>query len=99
MIHVSILQVYLLKACQVPQSKLHLKLLQATKVIITLVKEKKQLTAQLKEVSASLDKRKTPPISKLSSSAAAVQQQRQEQSQSESGWSGSAGRDESAGGF
>lgn len=44
------LQVYLLKACQVPQSKLHLKLLQATKVIIALVNDKKQLTAQLKEM-------------------------------------------------
>ena len=77
-IRVSILQVYLLKACQVPQSKLHLKLLQATKVIIALVKEKKQLTAQLKEVSASLDRRKTPPISKPSSSAAAVQQRVQQ---------------------
>ena len=72
--YLRILQVYLLKACQVPQSKLHLKLLQATKVIIALVKEKKQLTAQLKEVSASLDRRKTLPISKLSSSAATVQQ-------------------------
>jgi hypothetical protein len=62
----------------VPQSKLHFKLLQATKVIIALVKEKKQLTVQLKEVTASLDRRKTPPINKLSSSnsasaAAAVQ--------------------------
>lgn len=67
----NMLQVYLLKACQVPQSKLHLKLLQATKVIIALVKEKKQLTARLKEVTANLDRRKTPPISltnKLSSS-------------------------------
>ena len=35
-----------------PQSKLHLKLLQATKVIIALVKEKKQLAAQLEKVTA-----------------------------------------------
>ena len=67
-----------------PQSKLHLKLLQATKVIIALVKEKKQLTAQLKEVTASLDRRKTPPIinpsSKLpSSNAAAAVQHRVQQ--------------------
>ena len=48
-----------------PQSKLHLKLLQATKVIIALVKEKKQLTAQLKEATTSLDRRKTPPINPI----------------------------------
>lgn len=56
---------YLLKACQVPQSKLHLKLLQATKVIIALVKEKKQLTAQLNEATANLDRRKTLPINPI----------------------------------
>ena len=78
-VHVPISQMYLLKACQVPQSKLHLKLLQATKVIIALVKEKKQLTAQLKEVTASLDRRKTPPISKLSSSNGATVQHRVQQ--------------------
>ena len=48
--YMAMLQVYLLKACQVPQSKLHLKLLQATKVIIALVNDKKQLTARLKEM-------------------------------------------------
>ena len=61
-------QVYLLKVSQVPQSKLHLKLLQATKVIIALVKEKKQLTAQLKEVTAGLDRRKTSPINPITHS-------------------------------
>ena len=51
-----------------PQSKLHLKLLHATKVIIALVKEKKHLTVQLKEATASLDRRKTPSINKQSGS-------------------------------
>lgn len=53
-----------MKACQVPQSKLHIKLLQATKVIIALVKEKKQLAAQLKELTGILEQRKTSPIVK-----------------------------------
>ena len=79
LMHIPIFQVYLLKACQVPQSKLHLKLLQATKVIIALVKEKKQLTAQLKEVTASLDKRKTPPINPISKLSGANVQHRVQQ--------------------
>lgn len=38
------LQVYILKARHVPQTKLHEKLIQATHVIIALVREKEQLT-------------------------------------------------------
>lgn len=56
------MQVYLLKACQVPQSKLHLKLLQATKVIIALVKDKKHLATQLKDLRTVLEQRKVSPI-------------------------------------
>lgn len=41
------LQVYSLKSCHVPQSKLHDKLVQATRVIISLVREKEVLTNQL----------------------------------------------------
>ena len=39
-----ILQVYMLKATRVPQTKLHEKLIQATQVIIALVKEKEELS-------------------------------------------------------
>ena len=42
-------QAYLLRACQVPRSKLHQKLLQATQVIISLVKERESLSVELQE--------------------------------------------------
>ena len=47
----ALVQVYVLKVCQVPQSKLHQKLLCATQVIISLVKEKELLYQQLKRLS------------------------------------------------
>ncbi len=49
------LQAYILKAGHVPQTKLHQKLIQATQVIIALVRDKKQLTRQLTQhINASL---------------------------------------------
>ena len=42
-------QAYLLRACQVPHSKLHQKLLQATQVIISLVREREGLAVELQE--------------------------------------------------
>lgn len=47
--YVSPPQAYLLRACQVPRSKLHQKLLQATQVIISLVKERESLSVELQE--------------------------------------------------
>ena len=47
------MQVYILRAGQVPQSKLHQKLVQATQVIIALVREKEQL---VRHVNTSLEK-------------------------------------------
>lgn len=41
-------QVYVLKASHVPQTKLHQKLIQATQVIIALVREKEQLNNHIK---------------------------------------------------
>lgn len=43
-------QLYSLRSCQVPQSKVHQKLVHATHVIIALLREKEQLVQQAKEV-------------------------------------------------
>lgn len=50
----------MLKACQIPETKLHQKLLQATKVIISLVKEKEALAVRLKEASIKDKEEHTP---------------------------------------
>lgn len=44
------MQVYILKASHVPQTKLHEKLIQATHVIVALVRDKEQLTNHINSV-------------------------------------------------